>query len=103
MSDHFELTHTDAFESRKDLVPWVLAGTVASLHDRPDAEANLWTNIEKRVFVEFLSDGYAYHYELSNANGHAFTPEQQDEVSEFLQERLVTWVIEGIDDDVLNM
>jgi hypothetical protein len=27
----------------------------------------------------------------------------QDAACEFLQEKLVTWVIEGIDDSVLNM
>lgn len=103
MKDRLELTHTDAFDAREGFVPWLLPGTVASLPGYPDAEANLWTDQEGRLFAEFLCDGYEYHYEVANINGSPITHEQQDEVCEFFQERLVTWVIEGVDDDVLNM
>lgn len=103
MRDRFELTHTVAFDTREALVAWVLPGTVASLPGYPDAEANLWTDREGRLFAEFRCDGYEYHYEISKANGTPITHALQNDVCEFLQERLVTWVIEGVDDDVLNM
>jgi hypothetical protein len=40
---------------------------------------------------------------MVSAKGHPIGEDEQDAVAEFLMEKLHLWVVEGIDDDVLNM
>ena len=103
MAEAFTLIDADAFDARRGFKRWVLPGAGAILPGHPQAMADLWTNRDGRLFARFSSAGYTYHYEIRSTTKSAITEDLQDAVSEFLQDKLVTWVIEGIDDSVLNM
>jgi len=56
-----------------------------------------------RLFTRFSSAGYIYHYEIISTKKRAITEDLQASIDDFLQMKLVTWMIEGIDDCVLTM
>lgn len=103
MPDDLTLLDADEFDARRGFTRWALPGTGAILPGYPQASADLWTNRDGRLFVRFSSAGYIYHYEIVSNAHHPITEDQKDAVFDFLQNKLVTWVIEGIDDSVLNM
>lgn len=103
MADHLTLLDADEFDARRGYTRWILPGTGASLPGHPQANADLWTDRDGRLLARFSSADYIYHYEIRSSTHSAITEDMQDAVYEFLQEKLVTWVIEGIDDSVLNM
>ena len=103
MTEDFTLVDADQFDARRGFTRWILPGTGANLPGHPQANADLWTSREGRLFTRFSSAGYIFHYEITSTRQPSITVDLQDAVCEFLQEKLVTWVIEGIDDSVLNM
>lgn len=103
MTEEFTLVATDAFDARRGFTRWILSGTGANLPGYPQANADLWTGRDGRLFTRFSSAGYIYHYEISSSRQSVISEDRQDALCEFLQEKLVTWVIGGIDDSVPNM
>jgi hypothetical protein len=103
MADHLTLLDVDEFDARRGYTRWVLPGTVARLPGHPQASTDLWTDRDGRLFTRFSSADYVYHYEIISSMHPVITEDQHDDVYEFLQEKLMTWVIGGIDDCVLNM
>jgi hypothetical protein len=103
MANHLTLLDADEFDARRGYTRWILPGTGAILPGHPEASADLWTDRDGRLFARFSSAAYIYHYEIRSSTQPTITEDLHDAVYEFLQEKLVTWVIEGIDDSVLNM
>ena len=103
MTEEFTLVATDEFDARRGFRRWILAGTGANLPGHPQANADLWTSRDGRLFTRFSSAGYIYHYEISSTRQPMIAEDRQNALCEFLQEKLVSWVIGGIDDSVLNM
>jgi hypothetical protein len=100
MTEEFTLADTDKFDARRGFTRWILPGTSANLPGHPQANADLWTSRDGRLFTRFSSVEYSYHYEISSTRQPVISEDRQDAVCEFLQEKLVTWMIEGIDDSV---
>lgn len=103
MKEEFTLVDADGFDARRGFTRWILPGICTILPGHPQADADLWTSRDGRLFTRFSSAGYIYHYEIVSARKSAITEDQQEAVSEFLQDKLFTWVIKGIDDSVLSM
>jgi hypothetical protein len=103
MAEDFTLIDANEFDARRGFHRWIRPGTAAILPGHPQATADLWRTRDGRLFTRFSSAGYIYHYEIISTKHPAITEDLQDSVSEFLQDRLVTWMIEGIDDSVLTI
>jgi hypothetical protein len=93
MADAFTLIEADKFDARRGFTRWILPGAGANFPGRPQATVDLWTNRDGRLFARFSSAGYIYHYEIRSIEQSAITEDLQDTVSDFLEEKLVTWVI----------
>ncbi|MCB1224449.1 MAG: hypothetical protein KDK99_01450 [Verrucomicrobiales bacterium] len=103
MPEALSLIDAEPFDARKGYRRWALPATIAHLPGYPQAIADLWSDRSGRLFARFSSAGYIYHYEIPSNTGTQFSEDQKDDIEEFLQEKLVLWMIEGIDDSVLNM
>jgi hypothetical protein len=102
MPNHLIMLDADEFDARRGYTRWILPQTGAILGNR-EANADLWTDRDGRLFVRFSSSGYVYHYEIQSSTQPVITEDLHDAVYDFLQEQLVTWVVGGVDDSVLNM
>lgn len=97
------LLNADEFDARRGFTRWVLPGTGVVLPGQPQANADVWTNRDGRLFARFSSAGYIFHYEIVSTTHHPISEDLEDAVREFLLDRLVTWVMGGVDDSVVNM
>ena len=103
MPETFAIIDAESFDARRGFRRWILPGTIAHFPGRPQATADIWADRSGRVFTRFASAGYIFHYEIITCTGTPISEDQEDAINDFLQEKLVLWTVEGIDDSVLNM
>lgn len=103
MNESFILLDVDGFDARRGYTRWVSPGVGANFSSHPQAVADLWTDRDGRLFTRFSCSGYVYHYEIVSASRTSIAEAQMAEIEKFLDDKLLLWVTEGIDDSVLNM
>ena len=99
MTTPFALAEAGRFDARKGFTRWILPGLVVIFHGHPRAVADIWINREGRLFTRFSSSIYTYHYEIVTPAQALISQDQEGALCKFLEDKLVLWVGEGIDDD----
>lgn len=103
MKENYTLLEIEDFDARKSFTRWVVPGTGIRLPGCYAAHADLWINAAGGLVARFSSFGYVYHYEVRAVGKKQIRPADADNVLDFIQDKLVTWSIGGVDDSVTNM
>ena len=96
----FKLVPIDEFDARSGYSRWVTTGVGTRTTERGSlAQADLWINRNGKLVTRFTSRGYSLHFEvkavLSDINS-----DMKEHIEEFLTEMLMTWVVDGVDDEL---
>jgi hypothetical protein len=97
----FKLMPTDWFDANRGYSKWVVPGVgVSTIGRESSAEAHIWINPKGKLVTRFRSGGYTLHFEIKVIPEIQIIPEMQEDIVDFLSEMLITWVVEGVDDDL---
>jgi len=97
----FKLMPTDEFDARRGHSRWILPGVGTRTTERGSlAEADLWINRNGKLLTRFRSRGHTLHFEIKVIPESQITHEMQEDIADFLSEMLMTWVVDGVDDDL---
>lgn len=98
---NFRLVPTHAFDARRGFSRWVIPGIGTRTTERGSlAEADLWIDRQGNLFTRFASQGYSLHFRIKSVLSDRVTPAMKDDVENFLHDMLITWVVDGVDDDL---
>jgi hypothetical protein len=93
----FKLEDIDEFDARRGYKRCVIPGVGTHVGKR-QAIADFWKDRNGNLVVRFSSQGYQYHFKGLLASGRQIPEDQMEEFSEWVSERLLDWIIEGVDD-----
>jgi hypothetical protein len=97
----FKLMPTDWFDARRGYSRWVVPGVgVSTIGRESSAQADIWINPKGKLVTRFMSAGYSLHFEIKVIPEIQITNEMQEDIADFVTEMLITWVVEGWDDDL---
>lgn len=100
-TSEFRLVPIAAFDARRGYSRWVAPGIGTRSAERGSlAEADLWVDRQGNLFTRFTSQGYSLHFKIKSVLCSKITPEMKENIEEFLYNMLITWVVDGIDDDL---
>lgn len=96
----FKLIPIDEFDARKGYSRWISPGVGTHTTERGSlAQADLWMDQQGKLVTRFTSRGYSLHFEI-RAVSSDLIPDMKEHIEEFLLEMLMTWVADGVDDDL---
>ncbi|MEW6685574.1 MAG: hypothetical protein AB1393_05140 [Candidatus Edwardsbacteria bacterium] len=96
----YKLVPIDEFDARRGYSRWLTPGVgIRSTKRGSLAQADLWIDQEGKLVARFTSRGYSLHFQI-RAVSSDLAPVMKDHIEEFLTEMLMTWVVDGVDDDL---
>ena len=97
----FKLIPTNGFDARRGYSRWIIPVVgVSTIGRKSVAEADLWINPKGKLVTRFKSSGYTLHFEIKVIPEIPISNEMQEDIAYFLSQMLMTWLIEGVDDDL---
>jgi hypothetical protein len=95
------LVPTDAFDARQGYIRWASPGIGTRTTKRGSlAQADLWVDRRGDLYTRFTSLGYTLHFRIKRTSSATVTPDMKDAVEAFLHRMLITWVVDGVADDL---
>lgn len=95
------LVPTLAFDARRGYSRWVTPGIGTRTSEKGSlALADVWSDRHGELVTRFTSLGYSLHFRLKRASSAPITPDMKDAVEDFLHRTLITWVVDGVDNDL---
>lgn len=97
----FKLVPIDEFDARRGYSRWVLPGIGIRTSERGSyAQADIWTDRQGELVTRFTSLGYSLHFKIKAVPVGQITFGRKEDVANFLNDMLMTWVVGGVDDDL---
>ena len=96
----FKLVPIDWFDARRGYSRWDTSGVGIQTTERGSlAQADLWIDRKGNLVTRFVSSGYSLHFQIRSGSSD-LTPDMREPIEHFLAEMLMTWVVDGVDDDL---
>jgi len=100
-SGEFKLMTMVEFDARRGYSRWHLPGVgIRTAEKGLLAEADLWVDRKGKLVTRFRSLAYTLHFEIKVIPEDRIIDEMQEDIADFLSNMLMTWVIDGVDDDL---
>jgi hypothetical protein len=97
----FKLVPTTEFDARRGYSRWVTPGVGIRTTERGSlAQADIWVDRQGKLVTRFTSLGYSLHFKIKAVPPGQITFDSKEDVVMFLQDVLLTWTAEGVDDDL---
>jgi hypothetical protein len=97
----FKLVPTGEFDARRGYSRWVIPGVGFRTTERGSlAQADLWIDRRGNLVTRFTSHGYSLHFKIKEVPSGQITPDMEEDVVNFLDHMLMTWIVNGVDDDL---
>lgn len=93
----FKFIEIDSFDARQGLTRCPIPGVGVHTHNQV-GNADFWRNADGDVLVRFESAGYRYSFRARSRSGAAIDGSQFVEFTARVDELLLAWLCDGVDD-----
>lgn len=97
----FKLVPTDEFDARRGYSRWVLPGVGIRTPGKGSySQADIWIDRQGELVTRFTSHGYSLHFKIKAVTPCQITLGMKEDIANFLNDMLMTWMVNGVDDDL---
>ena len=97
----FKLVPTCDFDARRGYLRWVIPGVGIRTTERGSvAQADFWIHRQGKLVTRFTSHSFSLHFLIKAFPFGQITPDMKEDIVTFLNDMLMTWIVEGVDGDL---